>query len=103
VKVTPTYSSEGLLMARREERAWSGSLDGEDNGWLALNDETTHLFYFAGRPVAQLTDGPELIYLPTDHLGTPVLATNTTGISVWAGGLEPFGRVWTAGPYHAIR
>jgi len=100
VKVTPTYSSEGLLMTRAEDRAWTGSTpgpDGEDSGWLALNSEATQIFYLAGRPVAQLTDGPELLYLTTDHLGTPILATSAGGVAVWAGGLEPFGRVWTAG------
>ncbi len=100
VKVMPSYSSEGLLMARTEERAWTGSTpgpDGEDSIWLASNQETTQIFYFAGRPVAQFTTGPELLYLTTDYLGTPVLATNTAGVVVWAGGLEPFGRTWTAG------
>ncbi|HEX4963499.1 MAG TPA: RHS repeat-associated core domain-containing protein [Thermoanaerobaculia bacterium] len=100
VNVTPSYSSEGLLLARAEERLWSGSApgpDGEDNIGLILNQETTQIFYFAGRPVAQLTTGPELLYLTTDHLGTPVLATNTSGAAIWAGGLEPFGRAWTAG------
>jgi RHS repeat-associated protein len=99
IKITPAYSSEGLLMARTEERHWSGDTpgpDGEDSIWLVHNDETTHLFYVAGRPVAQLTDGA-LFYITTDHLGTPVLITNNVGTPVWAGGLEPFGRTWTAG------
>jgi RHS repeat-associated protein len=100
VKVTPVYSSEGLLMARTEERAWSGSTlgpDGEDSVFLASDQETTQLFYFAGRPVAQRATGPELLYLTTDHLGTPVLATDSAQNVLWAGGLEPFGRVWSAG------
>ncbi|HBL26267.1 MAG TPA: hypothetical protein DD490_05460, partial [Acidobacteria bacterium] len=78
LRVTPTYSSDGVLMARTEARQWSGSTpgpDGEDSLFVQMSNETTRLFYFAGRPVAQLTTGPELLYLTTDHLGTPVLAT----------------------------
>jgi hypothetical protein len=36
-------------------------------------------------------------YLSVDHLGTPVLAADFAGGSVWAGGFEPFGRDWQAG------
>ena len=101
LRVTPSYSSEGTLMARSEVRQYTGSTigpDGEDLALAQMSNETTQLFYFAGRPVAQLTSGPELLYLTTDHLGTPVLATDTSGGAVWAGGVEPFGRTWTAGP-----
>ena len=101
LRVTPAYSSNGTLMARTEARQWTGSTigpDGEDQTLAQMSNETTQLFYFAGRPVAQLTSGPELLYLTTDHLGTPVLATDTSGVSIWAGGVEPFGRTWTAGP-----
>jgi RHS repeat-associated protein len=87
-------------MARTETRQWSGATpgpDGEDQILLQMSTETTQVFYFAGRPVAQLTTGPELLYLTTDHLGTPVLATDSLGTAVWAGGVEPFGETWTAG------
>ncbi len=100
LRVTPVYSSEGTLMARTEVRQYTGSAigpDGEDQDFAQMSNETTQLFYFAGRPVAQLTSGPELLYLTTDHLGTPVLATDISGAAVWAGGVEPFGRIWTAG------
>jgi RHS repeat-associated protein len=96
----PAYSSEGTLVARTEERQWTGSTiapGGEDHALAQMSNRTTQLFYFAGRPVAQLTSGPELLYLTTDHLGTPVLATDASGSAVWAGGVEPFGRTWTAG------
>ena len=59
-----------------------------------------HIFTFAGRPVAQLTiDGmiSTWTYLTTDHLGTPVLATDSLGGLLWRGGFEPFGRDWQAG------
>ena len=99
IKVTPTYSSSGMLFARTEERRWSGGTggDGEDDPTFVQNTtDTTQLFYFAGRPVAQLTNQNELLYLTTDHLGTPVLLTDASGTAVWAGALEPFGAVWTA-------
>jgi RHS repeat-associated protein len=101
IRVTPVYSSDGVLMARTEERQWTSATtggDGEDLVATVLMADTTQIFYFAGRPVAQLTTGPELLYLTTDHLGTPILATDTTGGAVWAGGVEPFGATWTAGP-----
>ena len=101
IRTTPVYSSDGVLMARTEERQWTSATtggDGEDLVATVLMTDTTQLFYFAGRPVAQLTTGPELLYLTTDHLGTPVLATDSSGVAVWAGGVEPFGAIWTAGP-----
>jgi RHS repeat-associated protein len=84
---TATYSSEGLLHHRQQQNLFSGLLQAQ-----------TRIFYFAGRPVAQL-DGPPatgmLTYLTVDHLGTPILATNTTAGLIWSGGFEPFGRDFT--------
>ena len=51
-----------MLMARTEERQWTGSTigpDGEDELIGQVSNETTQVFYFGGRPVAQLTTGPE--------------------------------------------
>jgi len=76
--VLPTYTSEGLLASLTRPTA----------------PETVHLFPFAGRPVAQLeiSGGAETWkLLTTDHLGTPILATDTTGNPLWQGGFEPFG------------
>jgi len=99
-KVTPTYSSEGVLHALQEERQIPPRDDDADapvsNPPLTSNELTT-IFYFAGRPIAQWNNGGELLYLTTDHLGTPVLATSDLGAVVWAGGVEPFGKVWSAG------
>ena len=39
---------------------------------------------------------PVLTYLTTDHLGTPILASDANGAVVWEGGMEPFGRDWAA-------
>ncbi|MFL6260856.1 MAG: RHS repeat domain-containing protein [Thermoanaerobaculia bacterium] len=40
------------------------------------------------------TSTSSLLYLTTDHLGAPVLATDASGTAVWQGGFEPFGRDW---------
>jgi RHS repeat-associated protein len=53
------------------------------------------VFYFAGRPVAQvkeLDSITEWVFLTTDHLGTPLLATDLSGNDHWAGPFEPFGK-----------
>jgi RHS repeat-associated protein len=95
----PLYSSEGLLLARRvqSQTTHGGGGDEETPPVTDVADETTYLFYFAGRPIAQLRrsasppDADRLLYLATDHLGTPVLATDELGQTVWEGGLDPFG------------
>ncbi|MCP5115711.1 MAG: hypothetical protein GY953_33200, partial [bacterium] len=69
----PTYSSEGLLHR------------------VANAAESQDVFYFAGRPVAQVGSSGSLIYLTSDHLGTPILATDEAGSVEWQGGFEPFG------------
>ena len=84
----PIYSSEGLLYSLRK-RPSSGGPDTFD-----------HVFTFAGRPVAQLridAGTSTWTYLTTDHLGTPVLASNSGGALLWSGGFEPFGADWQAG------
>ncbi|HSG38729.1 MAG TPA: hypothetical protein VLE27_03735, partial [Thermoanaerobaculia bacterium] len=71
--VRPTYSSEGLLHALTRSTA----------------PERSSVFYFAGRPVAQLdlSGGTEnWKFLTTDHLGTPIAATSTAGALLWQGG-----------------
>jgi RHS repeat-associated protein len=61
--------------------------------------DEAYIFYFAGRPVAILKGNvPATLtrtYLTADHLGTPVLATSAAGVTVWAGGFEPFGADWS--------
>jgi hypothetical protein len=78
--VSPTYASEGRLLAKPAETSAQDLV-----------------FYFAGRPVAQLRTGavPTWTYLTTDHLGTPVAGTNGAQASIWHGGFEPFGAEFT--------
>ena len=47
--------------------------------------------YLDGEPLAQVDAGEELIYLHTDHLGTPRVATNASGIEVWRWTSDAFG------------
>jgi len=87
--VRPLYSSDGLLQALRRKASPTDP------------EELVIFLYFAGRPVAQLaidgTGAETWTYLTTDHLGTPLLATDEAGAVVWEGGFEPFGTDWQAG------
>jgi len=49
--------------------------------------------YHYGEPVAQIDGGVSetLIYLHTDHLGTPRVASNTSGVQVWSWDSDAFG------------
>ena len=87
--VEPLYDSAGVVHALRRRPSPTDP------------EELVVLFYLAGRPVAQLTiDGAATetwVYLTTDHLGTPLLATNDAGAVTWEGGFEPFGRDYQQG------
>ncbi|MEO1366112.1 MAG: hypothetical protein AAFX50_02960, partial [Acidobacteriota bacterium] len=60
-----------------------------DSAGLLHSVDATRVLYFAGRPVAQFETEP--LYLTTDHLGTPIQATNELADVSWEGGFEPFG------------
>jgi RHS repeat-associated protein len=84
----PIYSSEGMLHA----------LDRAVNVGAGLADR--YVFYFGSQPVAsmELVGGSATFqYLSVDHLGTPILAMDGSGGTVWAGGFEPFGHDRQAG------
>ncbi len=87
--VTPLYDSAGLLHALRRQPTSTDPV------------ETTYVLYLAGRPVAQLqidgTGTETWQYLTTDHLGTPLVATDQTGAITWQGGFRPFGTDYQAG------
>ncbi len=77
----PVYGSEGRLYART------------DRDDLLGTNTTAHVFYFGDRPITTLEKGTinRLLYLTTDHLGTPALATDGTGGIVWRGVFRSFG------------
>ncbi len=94
-----TYSSDGLLHRRSYEQPRlpesprdTPKVDGEDV-----------VLYFSGRPVAQhsfrreesvagaVSTSIQLVFLTSDALGTPILATDASGTPLWSGGFEPFG------------
>jgi RHS repeat-associated protein len=84
----PTYSSEGQLHSLARTPTSGGTTTEH------------HVFYLSGNPVATLDkDGAlrSFTYLLTDHLGTPILASDATGTVAWEGGFEPFGRDWKEG------
>lgn len=78
---TTTYNSVGLLHALHRKLAPTAP------------EDRISVFYFAGRPVAQLrqvTDGASSWrFLSTDPLGTPALATALAGEVVWHGPFRP--------------
>jgi len=82
--VYPTYDSRGLLHALRRQ---------ED---VAEPERRYHLLYLAGRPVAQLAtesgQPDRWWFLTTDHLGTPLVATDANLGEQWENEFEPFGR-----------
>jgi len=98
-----TYSTEGVL----HHRAVEGQLTVSSARDSAAKTGDDFILYFAGRPVAQLTirtttpvgasgtTNSELIFITTDHLGTPILTTDTDGNPIWGGGFEPFGNDYT--------
>ena len=104
VTTSPTYSSDGLL----RHKATSEVLGPDDPRGEGSATADAYVLYFAGRPAGILdnetvtplggtpTSTSTLTYLTTDHLGTPVLATDAGGATTWAGGFAPFGADWQA-------
>jgi len=92
--VQPLYSSGGLLHALLRQPPGGAP------------EERSTVFYLAGRPVAQLLQVETTTawtYLTTDHLGTPLLATDATGAELWNAAFEPFGRdPWQGTPSGAL-
>src|SRR6202007_3322808 len=74
-RTTSVLTSDALLYQRQQQALFTGTVTAQ-----------TRIFYFAGRPVAQL-DGPPstgtLTYLTADHLGTPILARPRAAIAQW--------------------
>jgi uncharacterized protein RhaS with RHS repeats len=57
-----------------------------------------------GHPIAEENVGTHWTF--TDHLGTPILQTDSTGNVFWRPEYEPYGRIWTlrtADQHEALR
>lgn len=74
-----------------EELARRGITSGCGSGMYCPLDPVTR-----GQMAIFLTRAFQLgwTYLTTDHLGTPVLASNRSARALWQGGFEPFGDGW---------
>ena len=62
--------------------------------------------WFNGHPVAQVDPGPTTHWTFTDHLGTPVIQTDSSGAVYWRAEYEPFGKVFslrTANQHQPLR
>jgi RHS repeat-associated protein len=78
--VEPVYSSEGLLHGLTRVEFVPVGEEGETEA------RTTEF------SVKELDSATEWVFLTTDHLGTPLLATDLSGNDHWAGPFEPFGK-----------
>lgn len=87
--VTATYDSDGRLRSLLRQPG------------LGFERERRDVLYLGDRPIAlartPVGGATSFTFLTTDHLGTPILALNASGESLWLGGFEPFGRDWQAG------
>jgi RHS repeat-associated protein len=56
----------------------------------------TEFVWFGGRPIAQFTNGDLSTrrFTATDHLGTPIIQTDTTGTIVWRAEYDPYGTIY---------
>jgi len=93
--VQPRYDSAGLLHGLLRQPS------GSDPEVLYL------VLSFAGRPVAQVAleagQAERWWYFTTDHLGTPLVATDPSGAELWHNRFEPFGRDMDSGlPWSAL-
>ena len=75
--------------------AQGGTLIAENN-----NGVVTDYVYVDGRPIATLQPSAvptanQVNYIIADHLGTPQLASNNSGVTVWKTAFQPFGATGT--------
>lgn len=62
--------------------------------------------WFNGHPAAQIDGGTAFHWTFTDHLGTPIMQTDSTGTPYWRAEYEPFGAVFslrTADQHQSLR
>jgi len=117
-RIDYSYDGRGIRVKRSEPPATGGSSnrfyvyspelqllsvtsDDAPNVWLRQPDGNavvptirTEIVWFGGRPVAQVAPPSATLYTFTDHLGTPILQTNTSATIVWRAEYEPFGNIY---------
>ncbi len=77
------YNPEMNLLSETELRTTTGTP-------LVLYE----YIWFNGHPVAQVEPGPVTRWTFTDHLGTPIIQTDSAGNTYWRAEYEPYGQVF---------
>ncbi|HJQ38933.1 MAG TPA: RHS repeat-associated core domain-containing protein [Thermoanaerobaculia bacterium] len=88
------YSPELRLLSvtRNDElNVWEPEADPQP---FLGNNVHYEIVWFSGRPVAQVSPGAPTLYTYADHLGTPLLQTDSTATIRWRVEYEPFGSVY---------
>jgi len=117
--ITYTYDGRGIRVKRTETPTLTGSAtrrffyspelrlltmtnDDQPNvwgsGWLTRNsvaDSRYDIIWFGGIPVGQINGGTSVRYTFADHLGTPIVQTDTNASITWQAEYEPYGDLWT--------
>src|SRR6266542_2705960 len=80
-----------LLSVTREDgmNVWGGNPPSSFG-----NNVDEEIVWFGSRPVAQIAPAGATRYTFADHLGTPLLQTDSTGTIIWRVEYEPFGNVF---------
>ena len=96
----PATSAHRFYLYTPELRLLAGTRDDAVNVWGG-NPPTTfgknvdyEIVWFGDRPVAQTPPGGATLYTFADHLGTPILQTDSTATIQWRVEYEPFGNVY---------
>jgi len=117
--ITYAYDGRGIRVKRTETPTLTGSAtrrffyspelrlltmtnDDQPNvwgsGWLTRNsiaDSRYDIIWFGGIPVGQINGGTSVRYTFADHLGTPIVQTDTNASITWQAEYEPYGDLWT--------
>ncbi|HUP60001.1 MAG TPA: RHS repeat-associated core domain-containing protein, partial [Thermoanaerobaculia bacterium] len=82
-----------LLSATRDDATNVWEPDADPNPSFA-NNAHYEIIWFGNRPVAQFNPGSFTRFTFADHLGTPILQTDTAASIAWRVEYEPFGSIY---------
>ncbi|HEY0140930.1 MAG TPA: RHS repeat-associated core domain-containing protein [Thermoanaerobaculia bacterium] len=88
------YSPELRLLARTRDDAANVWDPAPPPSGLVDKNIQYEIVWFGDRPVAQIAPGGQPLYTFADHLGTPILQTNSSRAVTWRVEYEPFGNVY---------